>query len=54
MESIASTPTDRHYFHVAEEEALQEIAGTLGERIFNIEGRCYTYVAKYMLYLHFG
>ncbi|XP_048114206.1 integrin alpha-2-like [Alosa alosa] len=38
MESIASTPTERHYFHVAAEEALLEIAGTLGDRIFNIEG----------------
>ncbi|KAL2100298.1 hypothetical protein ACEWY4_004692 [Coilia grayii] len=38
MEFIASTPTDRHYFHVAQEEALQEMAGTLGDRIFNIEG----------------
>ncbi|XP_062410862.1 integrin alpha-2-like [Sardina pilchardus] len=38
MESIASIPTERHYFHVAAEEALLEIAGTLGDRIFNIEG----------------
>lgn len=41
MESIASAPTERHYFHVAAEEALLEIAATLGDRIFNIEGRCY-------------
>ncbi|XP_063065775.1 integrin alpha-2-like [Engraulis encrasicolus] len=38
MESIASSPTQRHYFHVAQEEALLEMAGTLGDRIFNIEG----------------
>ncbi|XP_042182511.1 integrin alpha-2 [Oncorhynchus tshawytscha] len=38
MKSIASTPTDRYFFNVSAEEALLEIAGTLGDRIFNIEG----------------
>uniref|UniRef100_A0A8C7QZ17 Integrin subunit alpha 2 n=1 Tax=Oncorhynchus mykiss TaxID=8022 RepID=A0A8C7QZ17_ONCMY len=38
IKSIASTPTDRYFFNVSAEEALLEIAGTLGDRIFNIEG----------------
>ncbi|MBN3315480.1 ITA2 protein, partial [Atractosteus spatula] len=38
IKSIASTPTERYFFNVSAEEALLEIAGTLGERIFNIEG----------------
>ncbi|XP_062410940.1 integrin alpha-2-like [Sardina pilchardus] len=38
IKSIASTPTERHYFNVSEEAALLKIAGTLGDRIFNIEG----------------
>ncbi|KAL2099997.1 hypothetical protein ACEWY4_004391 [Coilia grayii] len=38
IKSIASTPTDRHYFNVSDEGTLLNIAGTLGDRIFNIEG----------------
>uniref|UniRef100_A0A8C7INM6 Integrin subunit alpha 2 n=1 Tax=Oncorhynchus kisutch TaxID=8019 RepID=A0A8C7INM6_ONCKI len=38
IKSIASTPTDRYFFNVSAEEALLEIAGSLGDRIFNIEG----------------
>ncbi|KAL0965810.1 hypothetical protein UPYG_G00286070, partial [Umbra pygmaea] len=38
IKSIASTPTDRHFFNVSAEAALIEIAGSLGDRIFNIEG----------------
>lgn len=38
IKSIASSPSDRYYFNVTDEVALQEIAGTLGDRIFNIEG----------------
>ncbi|XP_042343836.1 integrin alpha-2-like [Plectropomus leopardus] len=35
---IASTPTAKYFFNVSEEAALSTIAGTLGNRIFNIEG----------------
>ncbi|XP_063066232.1 integrin alpha-2-like isoform X2 [Engraulis encrasicolus] len=38
IKSIASLPTDNHYFNVSDEVALLNIAGTLGDRIFNIEG----------------
>ncbi|XP_028661458.1 integrin alpha-2 [Erpetoichthys calabaricus] len=38
IKSIASAPSERYFFNVSEEAALSEIAGTLGERIFNIEG----------------
>ncbi|XP_055731056.1 integrin alpha-2-like [Salvelinus fontinalis] len=38
IKSIASNPTDRYFFNVSAEEALLEIAGSLGDRIFNIEG----------------
>ncbi|KAM9394050.1 integrin alpha-2 [Pholidichthys leucotaenia] len=38
IKSIASVPTDKHFFNVSEEAALSTIAGTLGDRIFNIEG----------------
>lgn len=36
--SIASSPTKKYFFDVSEEAALIEIVGTLGDRIFNIEG----------------
>ncbi|GAA6096962.1 integrin alpha-2 isoform X1, partial [Tachysurus ichikawai] len=39
IKSIASSPSDKYYFNVSAEDALQEIAGTLGDRIFNIEGK---------------
>ncbi|XP_023564722.1 integrin alpha-2 [Octodon degus] len=38
IKAIASLPTDRFFFNVADEVALLEKAGTLGERIFSIEG----------------
>ncbi|XP_036385514.1 integrin alpha-2-like [Megalops cyprinoides] len=38
IKSIASNPTEKHFFNVTAEGALLEIAGTLGDRIFNIEG----------------
>ncbi|XP_059400198.1 integrin alpha-2-like isoform X2 [Carassius carassius] len=38
IELIASTPTENYMFNVSSEEALINIAETLGERIFNIEG----------------
>ncbi|XP_059395525.1 integrin alpha-2 isoform X1 [Carassius carassius] len=38
IELIASTPTENYMFNVSSEQALIYIAGTLGDRIFNIEG----------------
>ncbi|XP_034026645.1 integrin alpha-2-like [Thalassophryne amazonica] len=38
IKSIASLPTEKYFFNVSEEAALSKIAGTLGNRIFNIEG----------------
>ncbi|XP_026075197.1 integrin alpha-2-like [Carassius auratus] len=38
IELIASTPTENYMFNVSSEEALINIAESLGERIFNIEG----------------
>ncbi|XP_036955066.1 integrin alpha-2 [Acanthopagrus latus] len=38
IKSIASSPTEKYFFNVSEEAALSTIAGTLGSRIFNIEG----------------
>ncbi|OBS63815.1 hypothetical protein A6R68_07646, partial [Neotoma lepida] len=37
IKAIASTPTERYFFNVADEAALLEKAGTLGEHIFSIE-----------------
>uniref|UniRef100_A0A672TRS3 Integrin subunit alpha 2 n=1 Tax=Strigops habroptila TaxID=2489341 RepID=A0A672TRS3_STRHB len=38
IKGIASYPTDKYFFNVSSEAALLEEAGTLGERIFSIEG----------------
>ncbi|XP_063817970.1 integrin alpha-2 [Pseudophryne corroboree] len=38
IKSIASDPKERFFFNVSDEAALLEKAGTLGERIFSIEG----------------
>lgn len=38
IELIASTPTENYMFNVSSEQALVNIASTLGDRIFNIEG----------------
>uniref|UniRef100_A0A8C9VI93 Integrin subunit alpha 2 n=1 Tax=Scleropages formosus TaxID=113540 RepID=A0A8C9VI93_SCLFO len=38
IKSIASSPSEKYFFNVSAEEALLEIAGTLGDRIFNLEG----------------
>ncbi|XP_028830342.1 integrin alpha-2 [Denticeps clupeoides] len=38
IKSIASSPPEKYFFNVSDEVALSEIAGTLGDRIFNIEG----------------
>ncbi len=42
IKSIASLPTEKYFFNVSEEAALSTIAGTLGSRIFNIEGKYYS------------
>ncbi|KAM8960865.1 integrin alpha-2 [Pelodytes ibericus] len=38
IKSIASNPKEKYFFNVSDEVALLEKAGTLGERIFSIEG----------------
>ncbi|XP_061473715.1 integrin alpha-2 isoform X2 [Rhineura floridana] len=38
IKGIASIPTSKYFFNVSSEAALLEEAGTLGERIFSIEG----------------
>ncbi|XP_063151748.1 integrin alpha-2 [Candoia aspera] len=38
IKGIASHPTSKYFFNVSSEEALLEKAGTLGERIFSLEG----------------
>ncbi|XP_053304045.1 integrin alpha-2 [Spea bombifrons] len=38
IKSIASNPKEKFFFNVSDEVALLEKAGTLGERIFSIEG----------------
>ncbi|XDV53921.1 hypothetical protein PO909_022316 [Leuciscus waleckii] len=38
IKSIASNPSEKYFFNVSEEATLIEIVGTLGDRIFNIEG----------------
>ncbi|XP_075703674.1 integrin alpha-2 [Rhinoderma darwinii] len=38
IKSIASDPIERFYFNVSDEVALLDKAGSLGERIFSIEG----------------
>ncbi|KAJ8339268.1 hypothetical protein SKAU_G00360540 [Synaphobranchus kaupii] len=38
IKSIATAPAEKYFFNVSAEAALLEIAGTLGDRIFNIEG----------------
>ncbi|CAM9491654.1 unnamed protein product [Lampetra planeri] len=38
VRSIASHPVERHFFNVTSEATLIDIVGTLGERIFSLEG----------------
>ncbi|XP_067084034.1 integrin alpha-2-like [Osmerus mordax] len=38
IKSIASVPSNKYFFNVSEEAALSTIAGSLGNRIFSIEG----------------
>lgn len=51
IQSIASSPTDKYFFNVSEEAALSTIAGTLGNRIFNIEGQCHVAFFPFLLTL---
>ena len=53
IKSIASLPTENYFFNVSEEAALSTIAGTLGNRIFNIEGAYYFYFLSLFLLLCF-
>ncbi|MGH0174995.1 UNVERIFIED_CONTAM: hypothetical protein FKN15_001923 [Acipenser sinensis] len=39
IKSIASKPTEKHFFNVSDEVALVSIADALGERIFALEGK---------------
>lgn len=50
IKSIASLPTEKFFFNVSEEAALATIAGTLGNRIFNIEGEYYYFFISALLY----
>lgn len=38
IKSIASEPTEKHFFNVSDELALVTIVKALGERIFALEG----------------
>lgn len=38
IKSIASEPTEKHFFNVSDELALVTIVEALGERIFALEG----------------
>lgn len=38
IKSIASRPTEKHFFNVSNEVALLTIVEALGERIFALEG----------------
>ena len=49
IKSIASLPTEKYFFNVSEEAALSTIAGTLGNRIFNIEGEYHFFLLPYMI-----
>lgn len=40
IKSIASAPTEKHFFNVSDELALVTIVEALGERIFALEGGC--------------
>lgn len=46
IKGIASHPTEKYFFNVSSEAALLEEAGTLGERIFSIEGKILNIFAK--------
>lgn len=39
IKSIASEPTENHFFNVSDELALVTIVKALGERIFALEGK---------------
>ncbi|XP_078252858.1 integrin alpha-2 isoform X2 [Rhinoraja longicauda] len=49
IQSIASTPKEKHFFNVSSEAALIEIASALKERIFSIEGTSNKNEATFLL-----
>lgn len=59
IKSIASKPTEKHFFNVSNEVALLTIVEALGERIFALEGMgfppplCFWYFVVLLVYLIF-
>lgn len=43
IKSIASEPTEKHFFNVSDELALVTIVEALGERIFALEGMTFSH-----------
>lgn len=43
IKSIASEPTEKHFFNVSDELALVTIVEALGERIFALEGMIFSH-----------
>lgn len=50
IKSIASKPTEKHFFNVSDEAALLTIVEALGERIFALEGMAISPNAECSLY----
>lgn len=50
IKSIASEPTEKHFFNVSDELALVTIVEALGERIFALEGMTSSYNPTCSLY----
>lgn len=46
IKSIASEPTEKHFFNVSDELALVTIVEALGERIFALEGMTFSHKAE--------
>lgn len=49
IKSIASEPTEKHFFNVSDELALVTIVEALGERIFALEGMTISHNPAYSL-----
>lgn len=67
IKSIASEPTEKHFFNVSDELALVTIVEALGERIFALEGmtivilyvfiiqaQCNGFLVLFLLLMHFS
>jgi hypothetical protein len=50
IKSIASEPTEKHFFNVSDELALVTIVKALGERIFALEGMTISLNFAHFLY----